>query len=77
MRTYEVHDWVNFSFGLTLQILNDDGTTTYRYFHSSYNNGVMLDRAFRIASDNDIMAFKERFDTEGYLLIANHNKPSS
>ena len=77
MHRYEVHVHVNFSFGFILRILNDDGTMTNTYIHSSHNNGVMLGRAFRIASDNDIMAFKERFDTGGYLLIANHNKPSS
>ena len=37
----------------------------------------MLGEAFRIASDADVMAFKDIFDTKGYLLIAAHSKPSS
>ena len=37
----------------------------------------MLEHAFRIASDADVMAFKDLFYTKVYLLIATHRKPSS
>ena len=61
LHAYEIHVKVNFSFGLILQTLNYDGTTTYRYFHSGHNNGVMLGEVSRIASDADVMAFKDLF----------------
>ena len=48
LRSYDVHIKVNISFGLILQTLNNDGTTTYIYFHSSHNNTVMLSEAERI-----------------------------
>ena len=47
------------------------------YFEYSHNNSVMLADAIRIAPDDDVMVFKDIFDTNRYLLIANHRKPSS
>ena len=70
LRAYEIHVKVNFSFGLILRTLYDDRTTTYRYFHSSHSNRVMLGGAFRITFEADVMAFKDLFDTKGSLLIA-------
>ena len=58
---YKVHVQVNFSLGLVLRTLNDDGSTTNRYFHSSHNNGVMLPVVFRVASDDNIIVFKDLF----------------
>ena len=57
---YETHVKVNFSFEMILRKLNDDGTTTYRYFfYFRHNNVVMLEHVFRIAADADVMAFKD------------------
>ena len=49
----------------------------FKYFHSSSNNGVILPVVLNIASDDDIIEFKDLFDTGGYILIANHKKLSS
>ena len=35
LHLYDVHIKDNFSFGLILWTLNNDGTTTYSYFHSA------------------------------------------
>ena len=77
LHSYGIHNKVNFSSGLILRTLNDDGNTSYSYFHSSHNNAVMLSEVVRICSDADVMKFKDLFDEKGYLLITTHNKPSS
>ena len=62
LRAYELHIHVHFSFGLTLRMLNNNGTMTYCYFHSSHNNAVMLSEVEMIGSDADIARFKDTFD---------------
>ena len=59
LRAYEIQVKVIFSFRVDFtNVKRWWDHNLYIYFHSSHNNGVMLDEAFRIASDADVMAFK-------------------
>ena len=61
LRKYEVHVKVNFSFAVILRNVGN-GEPEFRYFHSSKNNAVELDVAFRISTYADIGEFQELFE---------------